>query len=117
MDVLFLKNTRQIQYAAKDDRIEQRLNGGCRNILNDEDPKGSRAQCQEGNVEWDPFAGDLQKTVQDEEKVYQMGDQKAEKVPIHSVNGQEEKQKDHIQGGSDDVVVYADLLLPIRQYT
>ena len=56
--------------------------------------------------------GDAQKSTQTQDEIYEMCDQKTEKIPFHPILWKQKIEKYHIHCGGEDVVADADLLLP-----
>ena len=58
-----------------------------------------------------PLPGNAQEPAQTENEIYQMGHEKADKIPLHSIFGEQIIEKCHIHGGGQNVVADAGLLL------
>ena len=57
------------------------------------------------------YSGDFQKPSETQQKIDQMGNEKADKVPVHAIPWQQKVKKDNIHTGCQNIIAHAGCLL------
>ena len=84
-DIRFVENSQKIKSAAQKKRITKENPYWILKVTDNPDSPECSSQTEQGKMQWDFLAGDVQQSPDAEGEIDQMGDEKTEKIPHHPV--------------------------------